>query len=124
LKDEWNKETFAQELFGINWGAGERVKKLKDFMPNFLWTYGKINDKGDVVNILSQCKLCLYICILSVLFAFTIQTEPFTSSQLSEAMRTIYLGGKKSKFKIGANGPPRLTDAMVALAAVVVSIID
>ena len=67
----------------------------------------------------------LFIHLYSQCFiAFTIQTEPFTSSQLSEVIYSIYLGGKKSKFKISANGLPKLTDAIVALTAVVVSFID
>jgi hypothetical protein len=49
------------------------------------------------------------------------QSNPFTSSQLITVIRTIYLGGKKSKFKLGANGPPKLTSGMVVLATVVVS---
>jgi hypothetical protein len=50
-----------------------------------------------------------------------IQTDPFTSVQLSTAIRSIYLRTKKSKFKIGVNGVSKLTVGMVALAAVVVS---
>ena len=51
------------------------------------------------------------------------QTEPFTSSKLCAALRAIYLGGKNSKFKIGGNGPSKLTNGMVALAVVAVSIL-
>ena len=54
-------------------------------------------------------------------FFFRMQTDPFTSTQLSMVMHTIYLGGKKSKFKLGVRGPPKLTSGMVALAVVVVS---
>ena len=50
--------------------------------------------------------------------------DPFTSSQLSAAIHAIYLRGKRSKFKIGVYGPPKLTNGMVALAVVVVSIHD
>ena len=53
-----------------------------------------------------------------------IQTEPFTSSKLVAAIRTIYFGGKNSKFKVGGNGPSKLTNGMVALAVVIVSNLD
>ena len=48
----------------------------------------------------------------------------FTSSQLSAAIYAIYLRGKRSKFKIGIYDPLKLTNSMVALAVVVVSIHD
>jgi hypothetical protein len=52
LKTEWNKETFAQELFGISWSSGEKAEKLQVYIVNFAWIYGKINDSGEAVNIL------------------------------------------------------------------------
>ena len=52
LKYEWNKEMFAQDLFGLKWERGGRTKALQDFVPNFLWTYGNIDDEGEAVNIL------------------------------------------------------------------------
>jgi hypothetical protein len=52
LKDEWNKETFAQELFGIKWEGGGRTEALREYVPNFAWTYGTVKENGEVVNIL------------------------------------------------------------------------
>ena len=53
LKSEWNKETFAQELFGLTWAKGRKVEALQDYIANFAWTYGKVNDDGEAVNISS-----------------------------------------------------------------------
>ena len=51
LKAEWNKETFAQELFGVTWAKGEKIEVLQGYVADFAWTYGKVNDNGEAVNI-------------------------------------------------------------------------
>jgi hypothetical protein len=48
---------FAQELFGLTWERGGRTKALQEFVPNFLWTYGNIDDVGEAVNIVILCYL-------------------------------------------------------------------
>ena len=54
MKDDWNRETVGQNLFGIEWKIGERAKELSELVLDFLWTYRKVNDKGEAVNILSR----------------------------------------------------------------------
>ena len=49
----WNKETVGQDIFGVEWKVGQKINELRDLVPNFLWTYGTINDKGEVVNAVS-----------------------------------------------------------------------
>ena len=52
LKDEWNDDRLTQDLFGIEWAIGERVAALNDYITNFLWTYGNINDDNEFVSII------------------------------------------------------------------------
>jgi hypothetical protein len=52
LKSEWNKETFVQELFEVTWSKGKKVEALQDYVTNFVWIYGNVNDDGEAVNIL------------------------------------------------------------------------
>jgi hypothetical protein len=53
LKDEWSNDRLSQNVFSVEWGIGEKVAALQDYVPNFLWTYGTISEDGEAVSILS-----------------------------------------------------------------------
>jgi hypothetical protein len=36
LKDEWNNDRLSQNVFGVEWGIGEKVAVLQDYVLNFL----------------------------------------------------------------------------------------
>jgi hypothetical protein len=63
LKDEWNDDRLTQDLFGVEWAIGERVAALNDYVPNFLWTYGSINDNNEFVSI-----IVIYFSAIMILF--------------------------------------------------------
>jgi hypothetical protein len=63
LKDEWNDDRLTQDLFGVEWAIGERVAVLNDYVPNFLWTYGSINDNNEFVSI-----IVIYFSAIVILF--------------------------------------------------------
>ena len=60
MKAEWNRETVGQDVFGIKWEVGDKVNVLWELVPNFMWTYGSINDKGEAVTIIS-CYIKLIV---------------------------------------------------------------
>jgi hypothetical protein len=51
LKDEWSDDRVSQDLFGVQWSIGERVAALRDYVKDFMWTYGNINEDGEAVSI-------------------------------------------------------------------------